>query len=71
MALAVDLDSLRQSCASGLCVLLQRNDRTKSFWAGSIAVKVHDAERRIYEKSKIRICYFSDVLVFCLSHKGG
>lgn len=71
MALAVDLDSLRQSCPNGLCVLFQGDDGTESFWAGSIAVKVHDAERRIYEKSKIRICYFSDFLVFCLPHKGG
>lgn len=39
MALAVDLDSLRQFCAGGLCVLLQRDARIESFWTGSIGLR--------------------------------
>lgn len=39
MALAIDSDSPRQFCPAGLCILLQRDDRAESFWAGSVGLR--------------------------------
>lgn len=39
MVLAVDLVSFRQFCPSGLCILLQGDARTESFWPRSVGLR--------------------------------